>query len=259
MHGKAPHGGGDPGHRCDAHGGRSVVGFGHGVVTLVSDRFKRLPTREPTTVLLGAREYTMNELSRHRLNAWAAGMVAAFLTVFSAVCVLSQPIPSEPGKISSTAMWAELLQRMPFPYRIPLPELKRTDLDGTYVKVVVSKTERVHCLRCPDYAPEGGSWKLNVDRGIFRIFHPESGWKSIATAIITGDRMVLANDPTCIEDIGVYRWRLEKGRLMVEVIDDPCAIKLRATNLTQQPWLSCRPPNIEAAVTEHWPKPEGCD
>jgi len=71
--------------------------------------------------------------------------------------------------------------------------------------------------------------------------------------------MVLANDPTCIEDIGVYRWRLEKGRLTVEVIDDPCAIKLRAMNLTQQPWLSCRPPNIEAAVTEHWPKPEGCD
>jgi len=35
--------------------------------------------------------------------------------------------------------------------------------------------------------------------------------------------------------------------------------KLRAMNLTQHPWLSCRPPNIEAAVTERWPKPEGCD
>jgi hypothetical protein len=71
--------------------------------------------------------------------------------------------------------------------------------------------------------------------------------------------MVLANDPCCIEDIGVYAWRLEKGRLIFETVDDPCAIRLRAMNLAQQPWLACRPPNIEAAITGHWPKPEGCD
>ncbi len=80
-----------------------------------------------------------------------------------------------------------------------------------------------------------------------------------ATAIATADRLVLANDPCCIEHIGVYAWRLEKGRLIFEAVDDPCAIRLRAMNLTEQPWLACRPPNIEAAVTEHWPKPEGCD
>lgn len=185
--------------------------------------------------------------------------MAAFLTVFSPVCVLSQHVASEPGQISKTAKWSDLLQRMPFPYVIPLAEPNRTDIDGTCAKVVASKAERVHRLRCPDYAPEGGSWKLNFDRRVFRVFHPESGWKSIATAIVAGDRMVLANDPTCIEDIGVYKWRLEKERLILKVIDDPCAIKLRAMNLTQHPWLSCRPPNIEAAVTEHWPKPEGCD
>jgi hypothetical protein len=44
-----------------------------------------------------------------------------------------------------------------------------------------------------------------------------------------------------------------------KAIDDPCAIKLRGLNLTQQPWRACRPPTIEAAVTEHWPKQEGCD
>jgi hypothetical protein len=186
-------------------------------------------------------------------------MAAALLTVFFPVRVMSQPVASEPGKISGTGMWAELLQRVPFPYLIPLPEPKRTGLDGTYTKVVVSTSERVHCLRCPDYAPEGGLWKLNVDRGVFRIFHPESGWKSIATVIVAGDRMVLANDPTCIDGIGVYKWRLEREQLTIDAIDDPCAIKLRAMNLTQQPWVSCRPPNVEAAVSEHWPKPEGCD
>jgi hypothetical protein len=186
-------------------------------------------------------------------------MAAVLLSVFFPVLVMSQPVASEPGKISGTGMWAELLQRVPFPYLIPLPEPKRTDLDGTYTKVVVSTSERVHCLRCPDYAPEGGLWKLSFDRGVFRIFHPESGWKSIATVIVAGDRMVLANVPTCIDEIGVYKWRLEKEQLTIEVIDDPCAIKLRAMNLTRQPWMSCRPPNVEAAVTEHWPRPQGCD
>lgn len=201
----------------------------------------------------------MNALSRHRRKAWLAGIAVAVLSVFFPARVMSQPVAIDPGKTSSTAMWTELLQRSPFPYLIPLPDPKRTDLDGTFTKVVISPTERVHCLRCPDYAPEGGLWKLNVDRGVFRIFHPESGWKSIATAVVAGDRMVLANDPTCIEDIGVYKWRLDKEQLTIEVIDDPCAIKLRAMNLTQQPWRSCRPPNNEAAVTGHWPKPAGCD
>jgi hypothetical protein len=201
----------------------------------------------------------MNASSRHRLNPWVAVVLAAFLSVFFPACVLSQPVASEPEKLSSAAKWAELQQRMPFPYLIPLPEPKRTDLDGTYTKIVVSTAERVHCLRCPDYAPESGLWKLNLNKGVFRVFHPESGWKSIGTFIVAEDRLLLANDPNCIDGLGLYRWRLEKGQLVLEVMDDPCAIKLRAMNLTQQPWVSCRPPNTEAAVTEHWPKPEGCD
>jgi hypothetical protein len=164
-----------------------------------------------------------------------------------------------PPALTPEAVWSGLLERHPFPYLIPLPESRPAEMDGFYAKVVVSAAERVHCLRCPDYAPEGGVWKLQLDKGVFRIFHPESGWKSIGTYIVAGDRLLLANDPTCIDAIGLYRWRFEAGRLSLEAIDDPCAIKLRALNLTQQPWLPCRPPNIEAAVTGHWPKPEGCD
>jgi hypothetical protein len=125
--------------------------------------------------------------------------------------------------------------------------------------LVAAVAERVHCLRCPDYAPEGGVWKLNLDQGVFRILHPESRWKSIGTYIVAGDRVLLANDPTCIDALGLYQWRLAEGQLAFEAIDDPCAIKLRSLNLTQQPWRPCRPPNIEAAVTEHWQMPEGCD
>jgi hypothetical protein len=166
-------------------------------------------------------------------------------------------VPAQPR--SPQEVWSELLRRQPYPYLIPLPEPKRTDIDGTYAKVVVPTAERVHCRRCPDYAPEGGVWKLNLDQGVFRIFHPESGWKSIGTCIVAGDRILLANDPTCIDELGLYRWRLNEARLVLDVLDDPCAIRLRAKNFTQQEWRSCRPPNIEAAVTEHWTKPEGCD
>ena len=146
---------------------------------------------------------------------------------------------------SPQTLWAELLKRSPYPYLIPIPEPRPTELDGTYTKIVVSPVERVHCLRCPDYAPEGGVWKLSLNKGVFRIFHVESGWKSIGTFIVSGDRLLLANDPNCVDGVGLYRWRLEKGQLVLETIDDPCAIKLRAMNLTQQPWMSCRPPNIE--------------
>jgi hypothetical protein len=58
---------------------------------------------------------------------------------------------------------------------------------------------------------------------------------------------------------GVYKWKLEKRILMITAVEDKCAIGLRAMSLTKLPWLSCQPPNIEAAVTDHWPKPPGCD
>jgi hypothetical protein len=157
------------------------------------------------------------------------------------------------------AAWNELLQRSPFPYAMPLPDSRPTAVDGTYTKSVVVQAERVHCLRCPDYAPEGGLWKIRFDKGAFRIIHAETAWKSIGTFIVAGDRLLLANDPNCIDTVGLYTWRLEEGQLFLEAIDDPCAIKLRGLNLAQQPWRACRPPTIEAAVTEHWQKPEGCD
>ena len=131
------------------------------------------------------------------------GLAAAVLVICSAerwsVCNESQagPPPSRPH--SAGEIWFGLLQRQPYPYLVPLPEPKRSAVDGTYTKVVAAKAERVHCLRCPDYAPEGGVWKLNLDQGVLRIFHPESRWKSMASYLVAGDRILLANDPTCID------------------------------------------------------------
>jgi hypothetical protein len=186
-------------------------------------------------------------------------LAVMFCAAVSFISVATTVSSQQTQAATPQSIWAGLLERQPYPYLVPIPEPKPSAIDGTYTKTVISTAERVHCLRCPDYAPEGGVWKLNLDKGVFRIFHPESGWKSIGTFIVSEDRLLLANDPTCIDGLGLYRWRLENGRLSLEVIDDPCAIKLRGLNLTQQPWVSCRPPNTEAAVTDHWPKPVGCE
>lgn len=178
-----------------------------------------------------------------------------------------EPLGSPQVAATRTDPWSTLLQRTAHPYLLPLPPTRWTSLDGTYAKVELKETPAVHCLRCPDYAPEGGIWKLNLDEGTFRIIHEMTGWKSIGSYVVTRDRwtsgapdqVMLFNDPTCPEAIGLYTWRLEAGNLILEVIDDTCAIYLRAMNLTNLPWLSCQPPNMEAGITDHWLKPPGCE
>jgi hypothetical protein len=131
-------------------------------------------------------------------------------------------------------------------------------LDGTYVKVDLSQAEHVHCLRCPDYLPEAGIWRLNLDHGIFRIYYEATGWRSLGSFRTTGDMMQVFNDPNCSDVTGSYKWKMANGKLIFSVIEDECSIGLRAANLTKQPWLSCRPPNREAMITDHWDKPPGC-
>ena len=155
-------------------------------------------------------------------------------------------------------LWNELQNREPFTYTVPLVHM-HSILDGTYTKRAKKTSAIVPCRRCPDWLPETGIWKMQFKRGTYRIIHNTTGWKSIGTFIVAGNRVLFANDPVCPEGIGIYHWKLEENRLILSVIDDPCAIQLRAKNLTETPWLSCRPPKIEAGITGHQPKPEGCD
>lgn len=45
--------------------------------------------------------------------------------------------------------------------------------------------------------------------------------------------------PYCTDTVGRYRWRRVDDLLVIEVIDDFCAVGLRAKNLTKQPWQIC--------------------
>jgi hypothetical protein len=201
-------------------------------------------------------------MQRKKLNTMAiVVMVILFMTHGLSSSCNGQQSASEISKTEapSTDIWSGLMQRTPFPYTIPLPSPKSTVIDGTYTKFETKETPPVPCRRCPDYAPEGGIWKLNLNKGVFRIFHKATGWKDIGSFFISGNQLILANDPVCHEIIGVYTWKLEEGKLTLNVIEDKCAIGLRAMNLMKLPWLSCQPPSTEAAITDHWPKPAGCD
>lgn len=159
---------------------------------------------------------------------------------------------------AATNKWKDLLKSEPYPHTIPLFS-KPTPLDGTYVKKAKKEGEIIPCRRCPDWFPYPGLWKLNLNKGTYRIYHQRTGWRSIGTYALAGNRIFFANDPCCINTIGVYSWKFEDSTLIFKAIDDDCAIKLRALNLMEVPWHSCQPPNSEAAITGHWPKPQGCD
>lgn len=173
---------------------------------------------------------------------WVLGLTFLCLSI-------AEPAPAE---------WSSLLQRKPFPHQSPLPPEKPTVLDGTYTKIDPKQHPQVPCRRCPDYVPEGGIWKLQFDKGVFRIFHVVSGWKSIGSYHVENTLVSFFNDPVCPEVNGVYNWTLEDNRLVLKEVSDECNIRLRAKNLTKQPWLSCSPPHTEAPITGHWPEPPGC-
>ena len=158
---------------------------------------------------------------------------------------------------NSESKWDELLKREPFIYTVPKIN-KKTSIDGVYVKKALKEGEMVPCRRCPDWLANPGIWRIYFNKGAYMIINTNTGWKSIGTYIVSKDRVILSNDPSCIDDFGLYRFLIKGGVLKFEVIDDPCAIKLRGLNLGETSWFSCYPPNEEAAITEHWPKPVGC-
>ena len=190
-----------------------------------------------------------------------SGVLTALYASFptGAFCTESEPAPPSGQNSSTSIIWSELLQKTPFPHTAPLPARVHTALDGTYTKFDPKKTPPVPCRRCPDYVPQGGIWKLNLDKGIFRIFHESTGWRSLGSFVIDGNRVQVFNDPCCIEVMGSYNWTLERGRLILQVVEDKCAIGLRAKNLTKLPWLSCQPPSMEAGFSGHWDRPPGCE
>jgi len=193
-------------------------------------------------------------------------IVAASVTLLLLIVACASP---ERHGATSTAVsettpapanaWSALFQKTPYPYTTPLPPANPSILDGTYVELDPIQGTRVPCRRCPPYPPEGGVWKLNLDKGIFRMYHEFTGWHTLGSFTISEDRIVLFNDPHCYETVGVYTWRVDEGQLVLEVIEDGCGIDLRSKRFTRLPWTSCQLSPGAATGGGHWPTPEACN
>jgi hypothetical protein len=154
--------------------------------------------------------------------------------------------------------WSEVLEFHPYSYLLPLPVPGASGIDGVYGKFDPGEPQWWRCARCADFRLAGGNWRLMLHRGEMRMYYEVTGFSTIGSYAVRGDRLELFNDPHCPYEVGTYSWSLEEGTLRLLEVQDTCAIHLRAENLVHQAWISCQPPNVEAAVTDHWIRPAGC-
>ena len=127
----------------------------------------------------------------------------------------------------------------PIPLGTSLPSDDVTAMDGRYAKFDPSWPQWWLCLRCADYRPAGGLWRLQFDRGVMRVYYEVTKWKSLASYAVEGDRLFLFNDPYCPYDTGEYEWSRSDAGLTLRAIEDECAFDLRARALSEQAWESC--------------------
>ncbi len=145
------------------------------------------------------------------------------------------------GNLANPAeRWEALQNEVPFAYTTPLPDSNPTSIDGTYAKVDQTPPQYWKCLRCADYRPAGGIWKLQFERGVMRIYYDVTGWFSLASYTVEGSSLKIFNDPFCPSEVGEYSLNLVNGSLnLISVSDSACAFELRQQNLGNQPWLAC--------------------
>jgi hypothetical protein len=186
------------------------------------------------------------------------------LTLVALVVIASCASPATPPPESDEQpppsptidRWTELLYLTPYPYSTPLPPAELTPVDGLYVRFDSREGERAPCRRCPPYPPEGGFWLLHLDRGMFRVYHQGTGWRTTGSFTLSGDRIALFNDPHCIDEVGLYLWELTDSELRLNLVSDNCGQELRYGNLTSSPWTTCPTEGTESQ--EPQPTPEGC-
>lgn len=163
-----------------------------------------------------------------------------------------------PAQISPTSVWDALMSSTPVAHTTPLPPGDPTPLDGTYAHLVESEPQYWLCLRCADYRPAGGIWKLQFERGVMRILYDVTGWRSLASYTVDGDRLTVFNDPYCPDLVGEYLWKVQDGVLRLKTVSDSCSFSLRSENLSLGDWLLC--PDEQVLV--HQPSgsgtPPGC-
>jgi hypothetical protein len=167
---------------------------------------------------------------------WLPLLAIVAIGLVFAACAPEPSAPAVPTDIRSA-----LFERTPFPYTTPLPPAQATILDGRYTSDDPSEVTETAGRCAPAYPRHGGLWTLDLDRGIFRLFHEETGWNSLGSFTVSGDRVTFFNDLNCPESVGVYAWRQEAEQLILQVVEDECGFGLRTERFANLPWLPAGP------------------
>jgi hypothetical protein len=137
------------------------------------------------------------------------------------------------------SIWESLLLRQPLDINgDPIALGEPGPLDGIYGRLDDSPPQWWRCLRCAEYRPAGGWWRMQLDRGVMRLLYTLNDWRTVAQYRIQDDKLILYNDLVCREE-GEYAFNFEEGVLLLAVINDPCAFELRGRNLSTGSWHLC--------------------
>ena len=127
-------------------------------------------------------------------NRQAVQWLLAGAALLLAACSPVRPLADRQAAASTTPAvsatptvdrWQEIRQWSPYPHTTPLPPQVPTPVDGIYVRFDPRTHDRPPCRRCPPYPPEGGVWKLELDEGVFRVYHPRTGWRTLGSYTVT--------------------------------------------------------------------------
>ncbi|HEX2766531.1 MAG TPA: hypothetical protein VHR55_07860 [Candidatus Limnocylindria bacterium] len=209
-------------------------------------------------------------MDRHLAAHPAPRLIALATLALLVACGATMPTggPSEPLPSASPTAAApdwRAVPEEPYPFVTPVPALAPTAIDGEWDREPTdpSTGSIVACVRCAPYPKDRSRSLLRLELGRWEVIHGEPGYRGYGHYVVEGDRITLFNDPECGTESGSYRWKIDDDRLTLTEIDDPCAFGQRARDLTDRAWViaaadRCRPPDEEAAVTDHWPAPPGC-
>jgi hypothetical protein len=187
------------------------------------------------------------------MRPWGRLLGIALLAVIAlTACSASDDVVSSEARTDGTP-GQELTPGEPYPYDRPAPPRAPTPIDGTYARTITIRQaggRPVYCRRCAPYRRDAGRSRVIFEEGRFFIRYRPVPPKDLCSDClrppdftatghyrVSGDRLVLFNDPNCTHTTGVYTWSLNRGRLTLQVEEDPCPyVRLRAKFLTATVW-----------------------
>jgi hypothetical protein len=153
---------------------------------------------------------------------------------------------------------------LPYPFMSPTPTPAPTAVDGTYLRTVeLSEVGGARiglpfrCFRCPPYRIDAGVTTLIFARGAYYLHHHLSGFRTLGSYVLEGDRMTLFNDANCPQVPGVYAFEVTAHGIRLEAVEDECPYSgERADDLEFETWT--RVSACVRRIKELWPGEVAC-